>query len=225
MKREVERKQQLPAYSLTVAQLEVLIERLRVLFPEPEETRCHVDIKLKSEKLTFDSVEELKSYSLLRGRITDFSIWVSNSPRRIWISTAGLLFDSRSTVHAEGESEAWCAGAIETVQSFVETRKLWYHWFLSAPIGWLLVAVTYLPLLYFSFLPKGTVVEKTVVAGWVGAMLTLFLLWLGRGRLLPGAILRVTEEEGFLRRRAPELTLLIALASATLTIAGWFVGK
>lgn len=74
MKREVERKQQLPAYSLTVAQLEVLIERLRALFSEPEEIRCSIDIKLKSEKLTFDSVEELKGYSLLKGRVTEFSI-------------------------------------------------------------------------------------------------------------------------------------------------------
>ena len=71
----------------------------------------------------------------------------------------------------------------------------------------------------------GVLIDKGIVAGWVGTILALLLLWVGKGRLLPASILRITEEEGFLRRRAPELTLLIALASAIFTIVGWFVGK
>lgn len=225
MKREVERKQQLPAYSVTLDQLDVLIDRLRALFTEPQDVRCSIDIRLKSEKLSFDSVSELKAYPALKGRATEFAIWVSQSPRRIWISSAGVLFDSRSSVNAQGESEGWCAGAIETVLSFVHPHKLWYHWFVSAPIGWILLAVAYLPAVYFSFLPKGSIVEKTVVAGWVGATVTLFVLWLGRSRLLPASVLRITDDESFIRRHGPELSLLIALASAVLTIVGWFVGK
>ncbi|MFZ1546775.1 MAG: hypothetical protein WAT12_06700 [Candidatus Nitrotoga sp.] len=135
MKREVERKQQLPAYSLTIAELEVLIERLRALFTEPENVRYSIDIELKSEKLTFDSIGELKAYAPLKGRVTEFYVRLYHSPRSIRISTIGMPFDRRSSVSADGESEAWCAGAIETVQSFVQSHKLWYHWFVSAPIG------------------------------------------------------------------------------------------
>ena len=149
MKRKVEREQQLPAYSLTLAQLEALTERLRTLFPKPEEVILNVDVKLRSEKLTFESIDELKAYSQLTGNVTQFSVWLSDSPHQIWMSTADMIFDNRTKVRAYGENEAWCAGAIETVQSFIQTRKLWYHWFVAAPVGWALTAAVYLPTFYF----------------------------------------------------------------------------
>lgn len=226
MKREVERKQTLPAFSVTVRQLGVLISRLLALFEEQDKVSITIRVVLKNEKLSFDSIEELAAYQGLSGRITDFSVWVSHysSGHRIWISSRSM-FDSRSAVSAEAESEAWCAGAIETVHSFVQTHRLWYHWFVIAPIGWLLFVLGNAPIVAFQFMPKGAVIDKAIVSAWLAIVVTLFVLWIGKGRLLPASILRVTEDEGFIRRHTSELSLLIALASAILTIAGWFVGK
>lgn len=225
MKRKVERKQLLPGFMLTIDQLEVLIARLCVLFPASDRVGFSISIKLKSESIDFESIEELRAYSQLPSRVTNFSIWVSDWPRRVWISAAGKSLGDRSTVYVEGESDAWCAGVIETVQSFINSHRVWYHWFLSAPIGWVLMLVLYIPGIYFSLQPKGAAIERTVLAGWFGALFVLFLLWVGRGRLLPASVLRIAEEENILRRYTPELTLLIALASAAFTVVGWFVGK
>lgn len=226
MKREVERKQKLPAFSVTVSQLGVLVSRLLALFDEQDKVNITIRVVLKNEKLSFDSIDELAAYQGLSGHITDFSVWLSHyiSGHRVLISS-GSMFDSRSTVSAEGESEAWCAGAIETVQSFVQTHRLWYHWFVVAPIGWLLFVLGNAPTVAFQFMAKGAVIDKTIVVAWLAIVITLFVLWIGKGQLLPSSVLRVTEDEGFIRRHASELSLLIALASAILTIIGWFVGK
>lgn len=229
MKREVERKQKLPAYAISVSQLSVLVARLTDLFQGQDKDKVNITIRitLKNEKLSFDSIDELLAYPELRGRVADFSVWASqyNSGRRVWLSSGSLLFDSRSTIHAEAESEAWCAGAIETVQSFLQPHKVWYHWFVVAPIGWILFFLGNGPTVALQFMPKGTVIDKTVAFAWFAIVLTLFVLWIGKGRLLPSSVLRVTEEDSFLRRHASELSLLMALISAVLTVVGWFVGK
>lgn len=226
MKREVERKQKLPAFSITVSQLGVLIPRLLALFEEQDKVSVTIRVILKSERLSFDSIEELVAYPDLRGHITDFSVWLSHysSGRRIWISS-GTVFDSRSTVSAEAELEAWCAGAIETVHSFVQPHKLWYHWFVVAPIGWMLFVLGNAPTVALQFMAKGIVINKPLIFAWLAVVLALFILWIGKGRLLPSSILRVTEDDSYIRRHASELSLLIALASAILTVVGWFVGK
>lgn len=226
MKREVERKQKLPAFSITVSELGVLLPRLIALFEDQDKVSVTIRVVLKNEKLSFDSIDELTAYPHLRGRITDFSVWLShyNSGRRVSISS-GTIFDSRSTVSAEAESEAWCAGAIETVQSFMQTHKLWYHWFVVAPIGWALFVLGNAPTVALQFMTKGAVIDKPIVFAWLAVVLTLFVLWVGKGRLLPSSVLRVTEDESFIRRHASELSLLLALATAILTVVGWFVGK
>jgi hypothetical protein len=228
MKREVERKLKLPAFSISVSQLGLLMTRLLALFEGEEKVHVSIDATLKNEKLSFESIGELTSYPHLRGRITDFSIWLSQygaAGRRVSILSGSLPFDSRSTVSAKAETEAWCAGAIETVHSFLMPHRLWYHWFVVAPIGWILFFLGNVPTVALQFAAKGTVIEKPVVFAWLAIVLTLFVLWIGMGRLLPSSILRVTEEDGFIRRHASELSLLIALASAVLTIVGWFIGK
>lgn len=227
MKREVERKQKLPAFSITVSQLGVLITRLVALFAGNTEVHVSIRVTLKKESLRFDSVEELKSYRDLPGRVVDFTVSVSQfgTGRRVWMYSGSALFDSRSMVAAEADTEAWCAGAIETVQSFIQVHKLWYHWFVAAPIGWILLVSSYLPTAILQLMPKGTVVDKAISFAWFGVVLTMFVLWVGKGWLLPSSVLKISEEDGFVRRYIPELSLIIALASAVLTVVGWFVGK
>ena len=224
MKREVEREQKLPSFRIGVAELEVLFDRLLALFPEPEDVHCSIDITLKSEKLEFESVAELKRYESLKGEITKFSLWLSRGDKRISLRSSGV-FGGRGAISAKADSEAWCAGALETASSFLQSHRLWYHWFISSPLGWVLSAFAYIPTLSMAFLPKGTVIEKPVVFAWVAITATLAVLYVARSRLLPASVLVFSKEEGFIQRNAAQLSLLIAVISAVLTVVGWYVCK
>ncbi len=141
MKREVERERKIPAFSIGIGELEVLWGRAVALFEDTEKVYGLIDITLPTEKLEFKDIEELKQYSNLKGRITKFSLWLSQKGRRVSIRSSHLFY-SQAIVSATGETEAWCAGAIETVYSFLQSYKVWYHWLVSAPIGWVLILLT-----------------------------------------------------------------------------------
>ena len=109
--------------------------------------------------------------------------------------------------------------------SFTQSHRLWYHWFVSAPIGWLFVIFANIPTIALLVLPKGQSLEKPVFAGWLAVTITLGILYFARTKLLPSSVIVVTREEGFVRRNAAELSLLVAIVSAVLTVIGWFFGK
>lgn len=224
MKREVEREQKLPSFRIGVAELEVLFDRLLALFPEPDEVHTSVDITLKSEKLEFDNVAELKQYGLLKGEITKFSLWISQGGKRISMRSSGI-FGGRGAISAKADNEAWCAGAIETASSYLQSHRLWYDWFISSPLGWVLSAFAYIPTISMAFLPKGTVIEKPIVYAWIATTITLAVLYVARSHLLPTSVLVFSKEEGFIQRNGAQLSLLIAVISAVLTVLGWYVGK
>jgi hypothetical protein len=123
------------------------------------------------------------------------------------------------------ETEAWCAGAIETVYSFLRSYKVWYYPLVSAPIGWILIFLLNIPTVAQLFLPKVASIHSTAFIGWVATLIALAFLFAFRGKLFPAAALRITEEENFIRRHSAELGLIIALLSAVLTVVGWFLGK
>lgn len=223
MKREVERERELPAFSLTVGELEVLWQRLAKLFDDPADLHASIDVRLPLEQLEFANVEELRQYEHLPPQITNFTVRLFKQERSIRIHS-GRLLTAKAKVSATSETEAWCAGAIDTVYSFVQSHKLWYSWFVSAPIGWLLFLVGNMPG-PFLLMSKGTSINPVVVFGWFGAFLTLLLLYFGRERLLPSGILKISETKGFVRRHVAELSLAIAIVSVILTIIGWFVTK
>lgn len=224
MKREVERDQKLTSFKIGIAELEVLVDRLLGLFPDPEKVHCSVDINLKTEKLEFESVAELKQYSSLKGVVTKFQLWLSQDGKRISLRSGGI-FGGRGSISAKADNEAWCAGAIETVSSFLQTHRLWYHWFITSPLGWILSALIYVPIITAAIIPKGTYIEKPIVYAWVAITATFAVLYVARSKLLPSSILVLSGEEGFFQRNAAQLSLLIAVISAVLTIIGWYVGK
>ncbi len=224
MKREVKRERALPAFSVGIGELEVLCKRLTEQFDSPEDVYIKIELTLPSESLEFRSIEELRQYSNLRGRITKFRLWFSQGERHVSIRSSSLL-GSRPEVSASAETEAWCAGAIETVYSFIQSNRLWYHWFVSAPIGWIFFIFANIPNIALLLLPKGQSLEKPVFAGWLAVTITLGILYFARTTLLPSSVIIVTREEGFVRRNAAELSLLVAIVSAVLTVIGWFFGK
>ena len=224
MKREVKRERALPAFAIGISELELLLGRLLALFDKPEDVYGSIEITLPSESLEFKNIEELKGYSELRGRITKFRVWLSQGGRHVSIKSSSIL-GSRPEVSASGDTEAWCAGALETVYSFAQTNKLWYSWFSSAPIGWVLIFLANAPTLASLLLPKGQSLSKPVFIAWMSITIALAILYLARGKLLPSAILVVTREEGFVRRHIGELSLFVAIISVVLTVVGWFFGK
>ena len=226
MKREVKRSKNLQAFIIGIGELEILIGRLLVLFEIPEKVYISIDVTLPTEKLDFKNIDEMKQYAQLRGRITEFSLHLSQNERRVFIRSGRAgLFHYPAEVDAKAETEAWCAGVVETVCSFLQTYRVWYYWFVSAPIGWMLWMATFLPSFGFLFFQKGKIVDMPIVTAWLVTMATLVTLYFAKGWLLPSAILRITEDENFIRRHAAELSLLVALISVILTIAGWFIGK
>lgn len=219
MKREVERERKLPAFSIDIGELETLLDRLVSLFDKDENIYSSIDIILPTEKLEFKNVEELKQYRGLKGSISKFSIWVSSGAgRRVSIRKSGILA-SQAEVSATGESEAWCAGAVETVYSFFQSYKLWYRWFVSAPLGWALFILINIPNLAMILLPKGAI-GKPALIGWLATVATLSFLYIFKGKLFPSATIRITKEESFIRRNSAELGLAIALLSVILTVVG-----
>ena len=135
------------------------------------------------------------------------------------------LFGSQPEVRAGGDTEAWCAGAVEATTSFLQTNRLWYWWFATTPLGWLLLLFVYVPAIAVLSSPKGTHIAKPTLAAWIVVMAVLTILYVFKNLLLPPSVLVITQTDSFVRRHAAELTLIAAILSLILTIAGWFVGK
>jgi hypothetical protein len=155
-------------------------------------------------------------------KVTNFRIWFSQGFRRHISINSGEIAAFRASVSATGDTEAWCSGAIDTVFSFVQSRKLWYGWILTRPAGvvlWLLMWVP--PALSLA----GVHLTRAVGFAWTGCLLLLFFLWIFSERFLPSAVIRIYDGDGFVRRHGLELSLAIALLSAILTVIGWFVAK
>lgn len=224
MKREVRREKKLPAFSLGIGELEAIWGRLAALFEKPEDVYAKLEIMLPAETLEFESIEELREYASLQGSVTKFSLWLSQGGWHIFIKSSSL-FASRPEVSASGETEAWCAGAIETTYSFLLSNKLWYSWFVTAPLDWVLLLCVNAPTVSLLLLPKEQSLGRPAFAALLGITLTLAVLFFFKGKLLPSSVLIITQKESFVRRHAAELSLVVAIVSLVLTAVGWFVAK
>ena len=225
MERKVEREKLLPAFSISVAELEVLWIQLQKLFDEGENKKYgSITITLPSEKLVFDTIEELKQYKHLKGKVSNFSLMLSeySSQRHITISS-GYTLNPQALLRAAGDNEAWCAGVIEVVMSFLQNHKAWYSWFVTAPLGWCLVLLINVPTIHSLFLTKEEKIDKFFLAAWIAITITIAIIYIGRTKLLPSSIIRLSNEESFIKKYGIELSLIIAIVSAILTIIGWFV--
>ena len=224
MKRVITRERRLPAFSLGIGELETLWARLVALFEDPERVYISFEITLSSEKFEFKSLDELKQYSGLQGSVTNFSLWFGQADRHISLRSS-RIFSSRPQVSATGETEAWCAGAVETAYSFLLANKLWYSWFVTAPLGWVVLLCACAPAVSSFLFPKVKSPSVPTFLAWLGITATLAILYISKDRLLPASVLVITQKDGFLRRHAAELSLIVAIASLVLTVIGWFAAK
>ena len=63
-------------------------------------------------------------------------------------------------------------------------------------------------------------VTPKILITWVVSLLVVFALYLGRGRLLPSAVLEIRRTESVIKRHVSELTFLVSLLALLLTIIG-----
>lgn len=226
MTRDGERQREVPAFSLGIGELEILWKRLLALFEHPDKVHGSISITLPTETLKFDNPEELKRFTQLRGRITTFWIYLSQDSRTITIrSHSGIFHSSRTIVRAIAENGAWYAGAVDTVYSFLQSYKVWYHWLVPVPLGLIVVLLCNAPNIALLFFPRETVFQIPKLAPWLTMTLALGILWLTRGKLLPSSTLRISEDEGFIRRHVGELSLIVALIGLVLMVLQLFIGK
>lgn len=224
MKRKVERERILPAFSINILELEALWVQLQKIFEADQKNYENITIRLAKEQLVFDSLEELKRYANLKGRVSNFSLSLSNygSNKHLTI-TSGYILHPLALVKASADSEAWCAGAVEIVFSFLQNHKTWYSFFVTAPLGWFFVALMNIPTLVSLILPNNAKIDKFLWASWIAITITVAIAYLGRVKFLPTAIIRFSDDESFVKKYGVEISLIIATISAILTFISLFL--
>ncbi|WP_340124607.1 hypothetical protein [Methylobacter svalbardensis] len=208
--------------------LEGLWNKLCALF-DSESVHSSIKIELPSEELRFCNIEELKKYSDLPNKIDKFSIWLndmdySKGEKNLSITTKGFL-DNKNTVHAQADSEAWCAGAIETTYTYLNTYKVWYSWFNNAPVGWYLFFAVNIPNICYFFLPRELLSTiKTELLIWTLAIITIGFLFVFKAKLFPGSLLIIKNNESWIRKNSAEIGLTLGLLSFIATTISVIIG-
>lgn len=217
MKRELEREERLPAFNLRLGDLELLWEKMLVLFDSSKPMTSTIKLSLPSEKLEFESFAELRGYTSLRGRVTNFSLRIAQGNRSVTVRTGGL-FSSVPTVKVEAESDVWCAGAIEAVLGVIRANRVWYSWFIYAPFYTLFLLTAITPMVASWLLSKTDVMPKAMTFTWLTAAFLLAFLAFAKDKLLPAAAISFTNELGFIRCYGSELGLLLGVITLVLAI-------
>jgi hypothetical protein len=220
MKREVEREVRLPAFSLERGELELLWNRITQLFTGEGSVRKSIALSLPGERLEFESMEELRQYAELRGRATNFSIFASRGGFSVSLRTGGL-FTNVPVLKVQGDSDIWCASAIEAVMTVILRNRVWYWWLLRLPITLMLFLVALAPSTAEWLLSKKVELSPSATLAWFSVIATLGFISFTHERLLPTASLVFTNDLGFVRRYGAELGLVLGVVSFIASIFMW----
>lgn len=220
MKREVEREIRLPAFALQLGELELLWQRMQQLFESADPKKEAIDFSLPSERLHFDSLEELKAYTQIRGRVTNFTLTISQRNTSVTVKTGGL-FSNVPTLKVEGDSDIWCAGAVEAVMSVIMRNRLWYWWLIRAPITLLFLLAALAPTLYNWVISKELKMSAPVAIAWLSVVLALGFISFTKEKLLPTAALIFTNDLGFVRKYGAEIGLALGVISLLASLLMW----
>jgi hypothetical protein len=225
MKREIRRDIKLAPFAFGLAELELLWTRLEALFEDDSEKSFYVDIEFDDEKLTFESLEELRSGKYPRSKSNNFTLHCHGAKRSVHLYTPPHAGTEPRLV-VSSDSEIWAAGAREVVLTVINQNRAWHHWLRPKLMASLLMLGMLTSVAALALVQTRQIaVDRATVFGVAGTVLVLALLVVGRARVLPLATLRLAEEEGFWRRYSVELTLALAFISALLTAYGLLVPK
>ncbi|HEY6095702.1 MAG TPA: hypothetical protein VIU93_12195 [Gallionellaceae bacterium] len=220
MKREIEREVRLPAFDLGIGDLELLWVRMTELFDSSEKIQAVISLSFPSEKLPFDSIEELKNYGQLRGRVSEFKLKLSQKNRSISLAS-GSLFSNVSTLTVEADSDVWCAGAIEAAMRVIRQNKVWFSLLTRVPFTLIFAFLAFAPLAKvwpFSEFPN---IPLPAFLSWIVMAVMFGFFSFNKKKLLPTATITFTQELGFIRRYGSELGLALGLLALLLSIYMW----
>ena len=226
MNRRVSREKGLDSFSIDIDILSHLLDKLLGLFNEKESSKTSIEFELKEEYLNFDSVEEIRQYAEQNKSfpkiINKYSLQVhGHSP----FEDGGLSFvyirsdfvENRMCVQATSDSDAWCAGAIDTVTSFLRPHRAWYYFLYRIKVLWVL-GICFLSLLIFKFLDFLKLLEsgRGIVIGTIIAWLILLSLIISiilpvLKTIIPHSEIRISKQEGFLRLRYREILIPVGV--------------
>lgn len=222
MKREVEREVRLSAFELERGDMELLWQRMLALFDSAFPIRSKISISLASERLTFDTMQELIDYKALRGQVTKFTFEIRQGQRMVSLSSGGL-FTIAPTLKVEGESDVWCAGAIEAVLHILRQRRVWYFWLKHFPFTLVFFGLTLSPWLKIGPFQHFPSVSLGMLLAWLAMTIVFGYFSFYKAQLLPAASIIFTRELGFVRRYAGELGLILGLLSLIVAVYMWVI--
>jgi hypothetical protein len=218
VKRELRREIRLSAFALDIGELELLWGRMRAVFDAGENIVEEIDFKLPAERLRFDSIDELKAYCDLRGRVSSFTLRMTQGSKGIALKTESIFRSNVATLNVAGPSEVWCAAAIEAVRSIVSRNRLWYWWISRSPLMLICLAIACAPHAYTWLVATDARMNTPVAIAYFGLTITIGFFALTRNKLLPEATVVVTDDLGFVRRYGAELGVGLGIISLVASV-------
>ena len=127
MKREISREKNVDAFSINLDELERFCKKIASRFPQSDDVSFSINVDLENERLTFDSVDELKEFDELSKSINSFHIFFLsrsfNKNIHLRSSRFSLLGLGQASISATANSEGWCADVIETAVSILKKKQ------------------------------------------------------------------------------------------------------
>ena len=185
------------------------------VFDSATQVTTSIEFSMPDEKFQFDSIDELKSYRQIKGRVTNFAIRISQGNKKLSVRTGGL-FSTVPTVKAEADTEIWCAAALEAVENLIRANKVWYGWFVYWPLGTIQFLLAIAPWVIYWFYPPINEAPTAAYLTWFVVLLLLSIITYPNNKLLPPAAITFTNELGFIRRYGAEIGLVLGLVSIVL---------
>jgi hypothetical protein len=144
MRRTVSFKKYLPAFVITLSDLERFLTDFSAVNMDGNWFQ-RIRVSLDHDRLEFSSVEEMRGCDALPPVLREFVISISNKSNTVEIRSQYFvsgIFKMRHTAAAETYStnEFWGPMAAEAVAVFIRKHTVWHSFLVTFPIGRLMIA-------------------------------------------------------------------------------------
>lgn len=223
MRRSVDRTRNLVAFSIDVGELGVLVSKLVGLFEKPCDCNVQIHIDLsKSERLTFQAIDEIAEYKELTGTVSKFEVKIYQGGRYISISS-NSIFKGVGKVTASAEDEPWCAAAVEAVHTFAILHKQWYSPIVTAPIGRIMFLVANVPTALLILPSYGYRALPWISNAMYALAALLLVVFIWGNSIFPAGLLRITEKDTFLKKNHVVITVICVFITAIGALGSWLL--
>lgn len=220
MIREHKRETTLPAFSLDLAELDTLWTKMLNLFESPDCVYGSIKVVQPLETLTFSKVSEIKQELNVGDRIVNFEIFQSQKDRNVFIRRGILLGDSYY-VRAWGDSDSWCAGAVDVISRYAQSKRTWYSWIPKIPLLKCINGCNVLAFILLIIIPRNAHNFSILLLLWLSTLTVVILLFIVQAFVFHPAIVVANHQESFIKRHATVLGFLLPLIIAIVGLLRW----